>query len=249
MYSLLLQQAIDPHQYDLPDTGWEKIARPGIEGGHRKHFLYYVETVVSDWEGRVVLDVGAGSGWLVKYAVEKGAKEAVGIDPAKLNVDIAAEAGIQIIQDTLESYKPERLHHFDTIIAIYVLSHILDLDSTFRKISELLTSDGEFVTIVPDMVYARTSRASFELEIEQIENDPYDSYVIRIKREHGSIADIVRPIRAYVEIAAKYGITLVDDIEMKVTDELLKEHERYKAIKETNTTLTHLLRFKKVSEN
>lgn len=241
----LLKIATDPEQYDLPEVGWQDGGAKGLEEPHRRHFLQYVETVIPNWYGRKVLDIGAGSGWLMKYALDSGAEVAKGFDPSSNNIKFAQDLfGLEVSQASIETYSPGE-QKFDLAIAIYVLTHVQDLEAAFANISDWLEPNGDFVAIVPDLEYAKRPRADFEIEVEPLPGEAYEAYVIRVKRDHGAIADIVRDVRIYEEVAAKYGLELVKHIEMKPTDILLKEFPRYREY--PDTTLTHLLHFRKIS--
>lgn len=242
----LFQLATDPHQYDLPEVNWKDGGAMGKENPHRRHFLEYVEMANPDWRNQFVLDIGSGTGWLIKHVMEEGAALATGFDPSIGNLEMAQDIfGLNIENATIESYNSYGLT-FDVAVAIYVLSHVEDLGGAFKNISSWLSVGGKFITIVPDLEYAKRSRDDFEIEVEPMDGDKYGGYTVRVKREHGSIADIVRDVRSYEEAALPYGLELTQHIEMKPTGHLLEHHPRYRD--KVDTTLTHLLVFTKTSE-
>lgn len=242
----LLQIATDPLQYDNPDVGWIEAGGKGLEDPHRRHFFQYVEQVHGPWTGKAVLDIGAGTGWLVKHVVENGAALATGFDPSIANINYGKDIlKVPMAEATIDTYDSHGLT-FDSAIAIYVLSHVADLEMAFSRISSWLEVGGRFITVVPDYDYAKSSRAAFELEIEPIEQDAYGAYVLRILRDHGTIVDIIRDLRSYVDAALPNGMELTKHVPMKPTHHLIDNYPRYAEKKDT--TLTHLLEFTKVSE-
>lgn len=242
----LFKIATDPKQYDLPEVNWKDGGAMGKEDAHRRHFLEYVEMANLDWVGKFVLDIGAGTGWLIQHVMEQGAELATGFDPSENNLRMAKDIfNLDITNATIDTYNSYGLT-FDVAVAIYVLSHIDDLDTTFEKIASWLNKGGKFITIVPDLEYAKRSRADFNIEVEPIEGDSFGGYTVRVRREHGYIADIVRAVESYEEAARKHGLVRTKHIEMKPSSHLLEHHERYRDKKDT--TLTHLLEFTKVIE-
>lgn len=239
----LYRIATDSEQYDDPKVGWENGGAT-LENPHRRHFLEYVEMVNPDWTDQTVLDIGTGSGWLIDHVMKQGAALATGFDPSRSNIELAKKYfKLNVFPATIDTYDSNGLT-FDVAVAIYVLSHVSDLDSTFGNIASWLDIGGRFITIVPDMEYARKARADFEIQTELIEDDPGGAYVVRVNRDHGAIADIVRPVASYESAAAEHGLVLTSHIEMKPTHHLLESHPRYQ--EKVNTTLTHLLVFTKV---
>src|SRR5258708_4486779 len=110
------ERATRPDQYDADDLFWEKEARS--ESGRTQFFWEYLEPYADSWKDKKVLDVGAGTGWLVSQAQKHGAAKALGIEPSSKNIAAALRdhSDAMIQQDTLESFDSGG-ERFDQIVA------------------------------------------------------------------------------------------------------------------------------------
>jgi predicted RNA methylase len=72
------------------------------------------------WEGRSVLDIGTGTGWLVDRANRVGARSVVGIEPSEVNVAIGARLypGTSLLNVSFEEFEPELREGFDTVVSV-----------------------------------------------------------------------------------------------------------------------------------
>jgi len=99
--------------------------------------------------GTSVLDIGCGSGHLVRLFQDQG-KDVVGLEPSRDLVDLA-----QALHGPLriEHGSPEDIdgwsHQFDTITIIDVLEHIQDDIQQLRRMKTLLKPRGRLVVVVP----------------------------------------------------------------------------------------------------
>lgn len=240
----LLDIATDPKQYDRQEVDFKGVK--GLEDPHRRHFLHYVESVHPSWKGQTVLDIGAGSGWLMKYVKDNGAKEVVGFDPSFKNIDLAKNTfGVNVELSSLGEFNPPYNNYFDVAIAIYVLTHVFDLDSAFNKISNLLKTDGELIIIVSEPGYAKREKPGIRRDYEYLENDKYNTFVVRNYNETGVIADIVRNLDAYKDSANRSGLELVKTVGMIPSDHLANAYEKHKKLQDQKVVLSNLMVFKK----
>jgi 2-polyprenyl-3-methyl-5-hydroxy-6-metoxy-1,4-benzoquinol methylase len=88
MSQSFLEAATNPEQYDLGEVDWRA-------DGNREHFtrrmiLEAILPHIGDVQGKDVLDIGAGQGWLCHELTELGART-VGIEPSLQNVSAAHE--------------------------------------------------------------------------------------------------------------------------------------------------------------
>ncbi len=232
------QRATDPRQYDRDDTGWQESFK-GLDSPTRAHFWDFIKPTDSQWKGKRLLDIGAGTGWLLVEALREGASAAIGIDPSEKNVLAAKELypNVEVIKTTLEEYRSNV--PFDIITAVFCLSHIADIDYGFKKIAELMRRGGEFLAIVPDPDYNRRARNEYEIEYQEL-ND--QEYVSKVKRAHGTIADIIRTIKRYKTAGSKAGLKLIKDTPMRPTETLMQKEPKYRLVKDM--AMTHLLEFR-----
>jgi len=110
-----------------------------------KHF----DTVVGDWRGKSVLDLGCGGGFMSEELARKGAR-VIGVDPS--------EAAIRAAQAHAESEKleidykvgngeslPLADHCVDCVVCVDVLEHVADLDRVLDEVQRVLKPGGVFL--------------------------------------------------------------------------------------------------------
>ncbi|MGD2117322.1 MAG: tRNA 5-methoxyuridine(34)/uridine 5-oxyacetic acid(34) synthase CmoB [Chromatiales bacterium] len=148
-----------------------------------------IEQHISDLNGRVVLDVGCGSGYHGWRMADAGAHLVVGIDPSRLFL-----LQYQVIKHFLKprqlpfhmlplgiQHMPENLQAFDTVFSMGVLyhrksplEHLLQLKSCLRAGGELvletLVIDGEEgMTLLPEDRYAKMRNVWFIPSVPTLE--------------------------------------------------------------------------------
>jgi len=233
-----LERAIQPDQYDSGDILWAKEGRS--ESTRTKFFWEYLESYTKLWQGKTILDIGAGTGWLLVYALESGATKAVGVEPSKSNVIQGKQdhPNIELTQTTFEDYDSQG-QQFDEIVAVMSFPHIADLDTAFVKIRSLLTEDGEAIIIVPDYDYFKTPRHEYLIEIQSIDDV---SYAIAVTRPSGTLSDIVRKTEVYGRAAELAGLELVEDKGMTPTENQIINAPKFATVRDK--AITRLLAFK-----
>ncbi len=92
-----------------------------------------------------VLDVGAGTGSLIKYLQDQG-WQAEGVEPNKKAQNIAKDKGVDL-KSTLQDVEE---NDFDVITLWHVLEHLPDLDKDISDISKKLRSKGVVFIAVPN---------------------------------------------------------------------------------------------------
>lgn len=220
----LLKRATNPRQYDRTDVDWAAEAAD-LASPMRTFFWEQIMKHCPNWQGRRVLDIGAGTGWALEEAKRQGAESAVGIEPSAQNVRLSRRLfpRIHMIPGTFEQYRT--IQKFDRIMSVMSLPHIGDLSEAFRKVKHLLAEPaGEFVAIVPNYDYYRQKRHGYEVQIEDLDSL---SYVTSIKRPFGELVDIVRKEIAYVLAAEAAGLTLQSAEPMPPTEKLMAAEPKY----------------------
>lgn len=120
-------------------------SQQGLSGaGEWRQFM----ALFPDLSGKNVLDLGCGYGWHCKYAVERGAKQVLGIDLSEKMIGEAKEKN----SDPKITYRVCGLEDFDypantydCVISNLVLHYIADIDAIFRKIYLALKAGGVFL--------------------------------------------------------------------------------------------------------
>lgn len=228
----------DPNQYDKPDISWKNE----INRNSRDIFFgEYLKEYIDSWEGKNVLDVGSGNGWLLNNAKQVGAKTVLGIEPSKNNFEQSKLffPHVNVIQTSLEDFLPDN-QSFDKVVAVMSLPHIKDLNRAFKKIAALLNTNGEFLAVVPDFNYFKKNRRNYKVEVEELNPN---EYLATITRPSGKIADLVRKDELYVQAAKAAGFDLIEQIPMTPTEAYLKSNPDFS--EDPKLPLTQLFRFVK----
>ncbi len=97
--------------------------------------------------GLEVLEIGCGSGYLLKKLEQLGAR-VTGIEPDRRCAELCAREGIRVIADEFDRDRFER--PFDVILHYAVLEHIADAASFLRDQVALLSPGGVLIFSVPD---------------------------------------------------------------------------------------------------
>jgi len=98
-------------------------------------------------EGKV-LDLGCGSGELLKELKEKGF-ECYGVEMDKNAVEICRKNNLKVIQGDIQEYIKKINAKFDVIILSHGLEHLYNPSFVIREISRILADDGVFIIAIP----------------------------------------------------------------------------------------------------
>lgn len=109
----------------------------------------FFESCFSAWNGKKVLDLGCGGGFVSEELARRGA-HVTGVDPAQVLVDVAKlhaqESGFEI------DYKvgtgeaiPAPDASFDIVVCVDVLEHVADLDRVLQEVHRVLKPGGLFL--------------------------------------------------------------------------------------------------------
>jgi SAM-dependent methyltransferase len=233
----LLKIATNPEHYDSDQVDWSKEGE-GLQSPNRRHYWSYMQPYVQEWDGKDLLDIGAGTGWLCDAALREGnVNTAIGVEPASKSIALAHTLypQIEMIDSSFEEYQPDR--KFDIAVAVMTLLHMHPLEDALQKVADLLKVNGQFYAVVPDFEYFRSTRKGRTPQIEELV--PGES-VTAVEREYGTVADIVRETYRYQEAARATGLVLEEVIPMPPSPE---QFDKYPELKDT--TVTHFLRFRK----
>jgi SAM-dependent methyltransferase len=194
-------RAVDPLQYDAEDIDWAPPSRR--DAAREEHIWAHVASLAPTWRGRDVIDVGAGTGWLLERVLAAGARSVVGIEPSARNVAAgrARHPAIELARATLEEFAPPR--RFDVALLVMVLPNLGDLDRAFGSLRDLLAPDGELQALVT--AYSRSPR---QWEVDRDERNPQE-YAVLLEHPRGALADVIRDPALYVEAAARQGLALL----------------------------------------
>jgi SAM-dependent methyltransferase len=237
-------QATDPRQYDGDSgTGWDGNAGAREARARINNYLHYLEPFTVKWAGRSVLDVGAGTGWLVDCANRAGAGSVVGLEPSESNVAIGARLypGARLLNLSFEEFEPELGERFDTVVSVMAFGHIADLHYAFEKVGRLLRAkDAEVLLVVPEYDYFIRPRNGYR-NVLVFQREPDVALQMSVKSDGSALADIIRRSSVFYEAAQRVGLQVTDDIPMPPTRAYMDAVPRYR--ENGGVSMTRLLRF------
>ena len=116
----------------------------GLRGAGEWHEL---KKMLPDFNGKRVLDLGCGFGWHCRYAIERGATFALGIDLSGKMLDKAREINpspsIEYKRIAIEDFDFAP-NSFDIVIANMMLYHVPDLKKGLAEVRRVLKARGTF---------------------------------------------------------------------------------------------------------
>lgn len=111
--------------------------------------MRYFSTLVADWAGMTVLDLGCGGGFMAEELARKGAS-VVGVDPSAAVVEAArehAKAQGFIIDYRIGSgeHVPMQSATADCVVCVDVLEHVESVDRVLDEVCRVLKPGGIFL--------------------------------------------------------------------------------------------------------
>lgn len=96
-------------------------------------------------KGKKVLDVGCGTGRLIRFMIESGA-EVSGVDISEGMLKIARKnfPEIEFFKTEVENL-PFEDNSFDLVVAVFVIVHLKDLNGFFSEVYRILKDGGIFI--------------------------------------------------------------------------------------------------------
>jgi 2-polyprenyl-6-hydroxyphenyl methylase/3-demethylubiquinone-9 3-methyltransferase len=109
----------------------------------------YFDTLISQWGGKVVLDIGCGGGFMAEALARRGAV-VIGVDPSREAIEAAREhAGAQGLAIDYRTGVGERLPieagSVDVVVCVDVLEHVDDLNVVISEVRRVLRPGGLFL--------------------------------------------------------------------------------------------------------
>lgn len=132
--------------YSLGSAITGQMAEAGIGRGYADDFLAFIERqpTGANLNGRRILEVGCGTGYLLHRLAERGAV-VLGIEPGDHRMP---EYAIPIIRDFFPS--SQLTGPFDTILGFAILEHVEDPAQFLEQLFSYLAPGGEVLLGVPD---------------------------------------------------------------------------------------------------
>ena len=106
--------------------------------------------LLGDIDGKSVLDLGCGQGWLSGELSSRGAS-VVGIDGSEKLLRFARtnHPDYSFLASDLQDGLPPLEGHFDAVVSNMVVMDIPEIGKLFRSVGEVLRHDGTFVFTLP----------------------------------------------------------------------------------------------------
>lgn len=199
----------------------------GLKGAGEWHVL---KTMLPDFQGKRVLDLGCGFGWHCIYAVEHGAAAVVGIDISekmleearKRNASPLIEYKCMPVEDF--DYKPEA---FDVVISSLTFHYLESFDNICRDVFRCLSKGGTFVFSVEHPVFTAYGTQDWYYDPKgEILHWPVDRYFKEGKRNAVFLGEEVvkyhKTLTTYVNGLIKAGFQITGLIEPEPDDALLQ---------------------------
>ena len=139
---------------------WDEMAASYLMmvGDVRRGFNHLAADVALDMLGScdrlVVLDVGAGEGFVARRLADRRA-QVVAVEPTRDLLDAAitierdAPRGINYYADRVEDLRSVASESVDAAIAVLVLHHVVDLDIALTELRRVLRPRGRLVLVIP----------------------------------------------------------------------------------------------------
>lgn len=189
-----------------------------------------LKTMLPDFAGKRVLDLGCGYGWHCRYAADHGAVSALGLDLSEKMLKRARELNpdpkVEYRCCALEDYNYPAAE-FDIVLSSLTFHYIEDLDSLFQRIAKTLKPVGEFIFSMEHPVF--TAEGSQQWLTEE-EIWPVSQYFIDGRREAVFLGEPVvkfhHSLTTLVQALLNAGFELLDIQEPMPSDEMLREQPK-----------------------
>ena len=191
------------------------------------------EKLLPDLTGKDVLDLGCGYGWHCRYAVEHGARSAVGTDISEKMLAEArsktADSRITYIQTAIEEidFSPES---FDLILSSLAFHYVEFFEPVCARLYKLLRPGGNLVFSVEHPIFTAQGKQDWVYDDQGRKlHWPVDNYFLDGRRETLFLGHTVikyhRTLTGYLDPLILAGFSLQKIIEPKPSTEALPRDE------------------------
>jgi len=232
-----LKKATNPNMYN--SLNW--VETMSETSPWRDFLIRSIDKNISDLEDKTVLDVGSGNGEMYDYFMGKKVKSIEGIEPSSKQVMFSKQRhpNFEVHESTIEEFNQEK--KYDRIFLFFVSEHILDIDSLFLKLSNLVKLNGEVYIAIVDESYEKQPRFGYDIKVFKVDDE---ISVVKSTRSAGVMYDIVRPVDNIINAAKKVNLEMVNNTPIVPDEQYISRESRYSDFKDT--AIAHFLSFKKV---
>jgi SAM-dependent methyltransferase len=225
------------NKYDDNDffERYGKMAR-SVDGLNSAGEWHVLKKMLSDLNGKNMLDLGCGYGWHCIYAKQQGAKNVVGIDLSQKMIEKAKEISngldIDYQQMAIEDidFEPDT---FDIVLSSLAFHYLKDLQTVFQKINKTLKKGGNFVFSMEHPVFtAREEQDWHRDNNDNLLHWPVDNYQNEGERKAIFLGHEVikyhRTLESILNTVISSGFTIQEISEPKPSEETLHKYPEMK---------------------
>jgi ubiquinone/menaquinone biosynthesis C-methylase UbiE len=182
-------------------------------------------------KNKVVLDIGCGTGVMIKELLKRGAKKVVGTDASKKMIEFSSNnLKNEITKKKVELYlddisKTKLKQKFDLITCSLVFDNVVNFESAAKNISKLLKKKGIFIFSTPTRfgsVFKFKRNSKGEKIPIGYESNYFDTKIVESKWDGHKMYFISRPLGIYINEFAKLNFMLEEYSEPKPIKGALK---------------------------
>ncbi|WP_413944422.1 class I SAM-dependent methyltransferase [Bdellovibrio sp. HCB-162] len=220
------------NKYDDPDffASYSNMPRSqqGLEAAGEWHVL---RTMLPDFQGKTVLDLGCGFGWHCRYAVEQGAASVIGVDLSEKMLKRAQE----MTQDSRITYQRGSIegveykeNQFDVVISSLAFHYIENFAEQCRKTYRWLKPGGSFVFSVEHPIFTSLESQNWIIgPTGERLHWPVDNYQLEGPRNTkwltGDVTKFHRTFATYINSLVEAGFQIKKVIEPEPSPEMLNQ--------------------------
>ncbi len=218
------------NKYD-EQTFFEKYSQmdrsvKGLAGAGEWHIL---KTMLPDFKDKRVLDLGCGFGWHCEYAIEHGAKSAVGIDISEKMLEQARRRNnskqIEYICAPIEDVDFPCCY-FDIVLSSLAFHYLESFEEICSKVASYLAPGGAFVFSVEHPIFTAYGTEDWYYdENGNILHWPVDRYFDEGKRDSLFLGEQVvkyhKTLTTYLNTLLTAGFVITGIIEPQPSEDML----------------------------
>ena len=198
----------------------------GLKGAGEWHVL---QTMLPDFQGKRILDLGCGFGWHSIYSIEHGANHVTGIDISEKMIKEAKERN----NSPLINYKCMAIEDFDfqsntfdIVISSLTFHYLESFSDICIKVNRCLTAGGTFVFSMEHPVFTAYGNQDWIYdETGKPSHWPVDRYFIEGKRQAVFLGEEVvkfhKTLTTYINGLLQNGFEITGLVEPEPNETLL----------------------------
>lgn len=188
-----------------------------------------LKRILPKLNNKTLLDLGCGYGWHCIYAIEQGAKKAIGIDISKKMLDVARIKTpfkqVEYIQVAMEDFEaPEET--FDIVLSSLAFHYIADFDTIVKKVYSCLKKGGSFVFSVEHPLFTAYGTQDWHRDANgEIIHFPVDNYFNEGRRVANFLGEEVikyhKTLTTYINGLLSNGFEIKETIEPQPSQQMI----------------------------